>query len=297
MFHVITPTIRSLIRLIPGVASVRRPLMAGIALYLSAVSANAAPLTEATVTRLQNVVSYGSAKGGKIRPAVVADVVRSDNFLLTETDSRAELKYADGSLVRIGQNTVFSFDASSRTLALEKGTFIFYVPKGSGGGTIKTPSLTAAITGTVGKVSENIIAIIEGEVTLIPSGRVVRAGFFARWNPDGTITIARFDPRGVWEGKLVHFNGPMPGVEEEYGPSRGLAGASGSGGLPPLDTSAIRTFDVLNRTSATPGAIEKFFPKPPSPPSPEPEPEVTTVAPPAPTPLPPPRPPPPPLRD
>ncbi len=270
-------------------------LLAGLALCLQAGSIDAAPFTEATVTRIENLVSYGSTKGGKTRRAVVADVVRSDNYLLTEADSRAELKYIDGSLVRIGQNTVFSFDASSRTLTLEKGTFIFYVPKGTGGGTIKTPSLTAAITGTVGKVSRNIIAIIEGEVTLIPSGRVVRAGFFARWNPDGTITIARFDPKGVWEGKLVQFNGPMPGIPEELPPGNSIAGINGLGTPVGFDTRSLRTYEILHRTNATPSAIKHFFPEPPpSTPEPEPEPEAEPPTPPAPT-LRPPSPPP--LRD
>ena len=116
------------------------------ALSLATVRA-ATPYREATVTRTQNKVSYGAVKGDRsdLRPAAVDDVVRASNFLQTETDSRAELKYEDGSLVRIGQNTIFSFEAVTRTLSLNKGSMIFYVPKGSGGANIKTPSLTAEI--------------------------------------------------------------------------------------------------------------------------------------------------------
>jgi hypothetical protein len=187
----------------------------------------------------------------------VADVVRANNFLLTQNDSRAELQYQDGSLVRIGQNTVFSFEASSRTLALQKGTFIFYVPKGSGGGTIKTPSLTAAITGTAGKVSTNIIAIVEGVVRLVPSGQLVHAGEFARRNPDGTLTIGKFDRARSNDGVLVTFNGLMPGFEEQ----NLQAGAQ----LPPLD---LRFFETLQRTQNLPSAIDHFFPPAPNAPSP-----------------------------
>jgi hypothetical protein len=215
----------------------------------------AIPFTSATVTRLQNRVSYGESVSGATRKAAVADVVKSNNFLLTESDSRAELQYNDGSLVRIGQNTIFSFEASSRTLALQKGTFIFYVPKGAGGGTIKTPSLNAAITGTAGKVSTNIIAIVEGTVKLVPSGLIVSAGQFARRNPDGTITIGKFDPARVLDGFLVTFNGIMPGFEE----NQLQLGAK----LPPLD---LRAFETLHRTQNLPSAIDQFFPPPSNPP-------------------------------
>jgi hypothetical protein len=217
--------------------------------------AHAAPLSSATLTRLENSVKYGEVRGSQsvTRRAVVADVVRANNFLLTETDARAELRYEDGSIVRVGQNTVFSFEADSRTLALEKGSFIFFVPKGSGGGTIKTPSLTAAITGTVGKVSRDTIAVLEGEITLIPSGRKVAAGFFARRNADGSITIAKFDPTKAMDGRLMAFNGPMPGFAED-----GLGRSSG----PQFDTSLLTRVETLNRTQNLPGAVEKFFPEP-----------------------------------
>src|SRR4030095_3627391 len=121
--------------------------------------------------------------------------------------SRAELKYPDGTIVRIGQNTVLTFEADTRTLSLEKGSLLFYIPKGQGGGTIRTASITAAITGTIGKVTDNMIAILEGEVTLVPSGKKVPAGFFARMNPDGTLTIARFDPSSALQGKLMKLGG------------------------------------------------------------------------------------------
>lgn len=238
-------------------SSARAAATFGIAAFfilLLNVARAAFPYTSATVTKIENRVSYGETRESSMRRAQVADVVRAQSFVLTETDSRAELQYQDGSLVRIGQNTVFSFDASSRTLQLEKGTFIFYVPKGAGGGRIKTPSLTAAITGTAGKVSRNIIAIVEGEVRLIPSGRIVRAGEFARRNPDGSITIGRFNPAQALEGTLVTFNGMMPGFEE--------AELQLEPELPPFD---LRFFEVLHRTQNLPSAINHFFPPAPEP--------------------------------
>ena len=234
-------------------------LFSAAALSLTVAFAGAAvPFTRATVTRTQNKVTYGEALGAKARtrPASTGDVVSANNYLLTETESRAELQYDDGSVVRIGQNTVFSFEADSRTLTLKEGTFIFFVPRGQGG-TIKTPSLTAAITGTMGKVSRDTIAILEGEVTLIPSGRKVRAGEFARRMPDGSIFISRFNPVNAPDGALMALNGPMPGFNEErLLPGRRLALA-----LP--DTSI---FDALDRTQNGPAALARtrIFCPPPS---------------------------------
>lgn len=216
------------------------------------IASAAGPLTSAKLTRMENSVKFGEVKGNEsvTRPAAVNDVVKEQNFLLTENDSRAELQYEDGSVVRVGQNTVFSFEANSRTLSLAKGTFIFYVPRGQGG-TIKTPSLTAAITGTLGKVSRNTIAILQGEITLVPSGRKVKAGEFARMNADGSIFIGRFDPARAGDGELMAFNGPMPGFNENLLlPGRRVAQA----------LSELDHFNQLDRVQNQPSRLREFYP-------------------------------------
>jgi hypothetical protein len=117
-------------------------------------------------------------------------------------------------MVRVGQDSVFSFDASSRTLSLEKGSMLFYVPPGSGGGQIKTPSLTAAITGTVAKVSKNLIAVMSGEVRtpwgMVHAGQAIDA-------LNGNIRIFQFDPSQAMAGHLVGFGGPLPELPQVGG--------------------------------------------------------------------------------
>ncbi len=224
--------------------------LTAIALLSLATVHAATPYRQATVTRTQNQVKYGEVKGerSELRPASVDDVVRASNFLQTETDSRAELKYDDGSLVRIGQNTVFSFEAITRTLSLNKGSMIFYVPKGSGGANVKTPSLTAAITGTIGKVALRYIAIIEGSIILKPSGKVVSAGQFARIEEDGSITIEFYDPTKELDGKLMSFNGPLPHLDQRIFVRSDFWKPD------------ITPFDTFDRTSGHPGAREMFDP-------------------------------------
>jgi hypothetical protein len=240
-----------IIRLLPSAAKV---VVAALLATIAAARA-AEPLASATVTRVENKVSYGKVIGDKseTRPAEPNDVVKANNFLMSETESRAELKYDDGTIVRIGQNTIFSFEANTRTLNLKKGTFVFYMPKGKGGGTIKTPSLTAAITGTCCKVSANIIAVVDGEVKLLPSGRIVPANFFARFNPDGTIDILPFDPATAFDGQLMTFNGPIIPVQE-----------SAFGSL--LDFFAsLGIQNSSDRVNNLPSSINQFNPATPTP--------------------------------
>ena len=257
--------------------------IAVVALVATGALRAAETLASATVTRVENKVSYGKVIGDKseTRPAAANDVVKASNFLMSETESRAELKYDDGTIVRIGQNTIFSFEANTRTLNLKQGTFVFYMPKGLGGGTIKTPSFTAAITGTIGKVSKNIIAIIEGEITLLPSGRKVSEGFFARMNPNGTIDILPFDLTKEFDGKLLTFNGRLPGLPDLNFPTSDYAallaafqklGIQGS-----FDTinnlpSAVLHFTGTQIPTPTPTPPPKIFLPPPTPPKSTPTP-------------------------
>jgi hypothetical protein len=174
------------------------------------------PFSSAIVTRVENHVSIGSHAGGPERPAMVHDVVQAQTYLITQDQSRAELEFADHSIVRIGQDSVFSFDAESRTLSLEKGALLFYVPPGSGGGNIKTPSLTAAITGTVAKVSANLIAVLSGEIKT-PWGTVSAGEAIA--NIGGIVRIFQYDPSQAMAGHLIAFGGPLPELPEIGGES------------------------------------------------------------------------------
>jgi FecR protein len=185
----------------------------GFALYTLAVTGarGVQPFTSATVTRLENQVTLGNHEGGNERPAVLHDVVEAQTYLFTQDKSRAELEFQDHSIVRVGQNTVFSFDAASRTLSLEKGAMLLYVPPGSGGGNIKTPSLTAAITGTVAKVSRDLIAVLSGELKT-PWGTVHAGEAIALIK--GKIVIFKFDQSQAMAGYLIGWGGPLPELPE-----------------------------------------------------------------------------------
>lgn len=143
--------------------------LASLVMGLAPASGAAVPLTSATVTRIENKASIGTVKNGQIvgeRGAVVSDVIGSSSIFQTSSNGRAELEFANKSLIRLGPNSVFSFDSSSRTVSLEKGNMLFYLPPGQGGVKIKTASATAALTGTVVAVTQTGIAVLEGSFTL-----------------------------------------------------------------------------------------------------------------------------------
>jgi hypothetical protein len=193
-----------------------------IACFLGAgASQGGVPFDSARISLIENHVSIGETTAGRHggHRAALDDVVTAKQFVATAMASRAELKFADHSIVRVGQNSIFSFEAGTRTLSLQKGTMLFYVPPGSGGGQIKTPSLTAAITGTVGKVSENLIAVIHGKVRVNVCGKWynVRAG----WALEAVrceARIFRFKAGEAARGRLYDFGGPLPEGPEAGNP-------------------------------------------------------------------------------
>lgn len=144
-------------------------------------------LQQATVTRLVNQVEV-LPPDGKPQAASIGEIIRGQTGIRTGQKSRTELTFPDNTLARLGANTVFSFQSGSRNFDLSNGTLLLQVPKGSGGGTIKTAPVTAAITGTTlmleyspGNPGSVKLIVLEGEVRLSLNGRpgesiLVRSG-------------------------------------------------------------------------------------------------------------------------
>ncbi len=160
----------------------------------------AEPYASATVTRVENKVAIGHVRNGQVQQQTAAsinDVIRAEQYLLTEAASRAEIQFVDNTIVRVGQNTVFSFDAASRTLSLQKGAMLFYVPHGDGG-RIKTPTLTAAIAGCTVAVADRMIAPVYGDLhvsddIILPAGKshVVTRGYALVWVSSPRVAAAQ----------------------------------------------------------------------------------------------------------
>jgi hypothetical protein len=147
-------------------------------LLAAAVFVHAAPLNEATVTRVVNKVEVIPA-GATPQPADVGEIIRGRTGVRTGGDSRAQLTFADQTLARLGANTLFSFERGTRALDLENGSILLQVPKGAGGATIRSAPVTAAITGTTimmeyspGNPGTVKLICLEGTVRLGLAGRL-----------------------------------------------------------------------------------------------------------------------------
>ena len=158
--------------------------------------ANAAQLKEARVTQVVSDVKLLPQQAAP-RPATVNDPVRKGTAVRTGARSRSELTFTDLTITRLGANTIFSFDEATRMMNLRDGAILFQVPKGSGGVTIKTPAVAAAITGTTGI----------GEFHPAPS---TRPRPFSKWLClEGTfhLTLPNGQSVELGPGKMVTTNG------------------------------------------------------------------------------------------
>jgi hypothetical protein len=106
-----------------------------------------APFKEAEVTRTVNIVSLFSEIQAA-RAAAIGDVISGRTALKTADESRAELRFPDTTITRVGSNAIFRFFSGGREMTLDGGTMLFSSPSGAGGGQVQAGAITAAVTGT-----------------------------------------------------------------------------------------------------------------------------------------------------
>lgn len=106
------------------------------------------PFVEATIQQVVNDVSIIEAEDLVKQPASIHQTFRAPDILETGRRSRAELVAEDGTITRVGSNTLFSFEPTKREIKLERGSVLFHSPSGRGGGQIVTNAATAAVVGT-----------------------------------------------------------------------------------------------------------------------------------------------------
>jgi len=142
-----------------------------IAFLALAASSNAANLKQAEFTRVINDVRVMPAQQ-QPAPAKIGDKISGQTAVSTGVASRAELRFPDKTLTRIGSNSLFKLDRADRTLDLEKGVILLQVPKQLGGAKVRTAAVTAAVTGTSIMIEYDPITriikiiVLEGEVEL-----------------------------------------------------------------------------------------------------------------------------------
>lgn len=195
---------------------------------LLAGAAVAAPLQSAKITQAVNEVSvYTSSRNP--RAASIGETIGSSNSVLTGRKSRAELTFQDKTITRLGQNSVFRFRNGTRDVELEQGSVLLQVPKSAGGATIRTATVTAAITGTTSMfeytpgVSVKLLTL-EGTQKIylkgqkdpvhVPAGQMIVMHPNARTIPQPvTIDIAKLLASSILAGDKVF--GPLPEASKQ----------------------------------------------------------------------------------
>ncbi len=131
-----------------ALARMKTILSISLSLMVLRLGMTAADLSQSTFTQVVNEVAVVDSKTQGATPAQLNGVLQSPDRVRTGPQSRAELRANDGTITRVGANTVFSFDSAGRSLNLEKGSLLFHSPTGKGGGTVKTGRASAAVLGT-----------------------------------------------------------------------------------------------------------------------------------------------------
>jgi hypothetical protein len=137
------------------------------------------PFTQAKITEVVNDVEIVPAQTLTPQPAKDDEMFNAPDLLKTGRRSRAQLTADDGTVARVGSNSIFSFEPKSRTINLQQGSVLFNSPPGKGGGTVVTNSATATVLGTTIIVAATSdggfkVLMLEGHGSVqLPGGQVV----------------------------------------------------------------------------------------------------------------------------
>lgn len=114
---------------------------------LAAVPVSAASQKEARVTQVVRDVKLLPSEA-EVRPAAMNDRVPEDTAVRTGDKSRSELTFADLTISRLGANTIYSYNKGGRSIDLSGGSVLLRVPKDSGGASVRSTTVSVAVSGT-----------------------------------------------------------------------------------------------------------------------------------------------------
>ncbi len=106
----------------------------------------AASYDKAEITRIEKDVKVLKANAAP-HSATVGEQINPVTSIATGASSRAELRFPDKSLTRLGANSRFTLRGEGRTLDLDGGVMLLEVPQKIIGAKVRTAAVTAAVTG------------------------------------------------------------------------------------------------------------------------------------------------------
>jgi hypothetical protein len=103
---------------------------------------SAADANEARITRLKKEAKISG------RTAALNDLVRSGSTVETGAGSQAELRFGNGTLVRLAASTVLKITSGTRKMDLIRGAVLVRAPKNSGDAELVTADVNSNLAGT-----------------------------------------------------------------------------------------------------------------------------------------------------
>ena len=227
----------------------------------TAWSAEKKPLEAGAFSAVKNSVLQ--TDGAEKKPAQKDAKITEGNKVDTGAGSCTEMTFTDSSVLRMGQNSHFSFDSKERIIKLDQGTLLMHVPPGNGGISIEGGGVVGAVSGSTVMASNDgkgnfAFAVLEsdggaGQITnkdgsvtpLIPGQMGVVSA-----NRPGVSTSFEVNVTGLMESSplFTEFTNPIPGNEKvaAVAEKQGEAIESGAKGLdktPSADEKTARTED------------------------------------------------------
>jgi hypothetical protein len=217
------------------------------------------PEPEGRVTSIFHDVQLLPAQADP-RAAAINDKVDEGNALRTGNDSRSELTFADLTITRLGENTIFSVNKAGRSVRLDSGSILLYARKNSGAAEITTKAVSVGITGTTvifesKPASYDRLIVLEGDArfslndypdqaTDVHAGQLLNVNAGAKKLPKpGRVDLRRI----VKTHPLIKNFPPLPSLDlilavaDGRNPNRPppqpqpvIGGAGSQGGSPPV---------------------------------------------------------------
>ena len=163
-------------------------------------------LEEAEIYKIRNQVNINYAEEPDWNPAQLGDVIVPEDSVRTGANSRADLLFNEGTLVRTGAGTTFHFPPGKRSFELTSGAALIMIRPEQGQSTITTPEAQVTSQGTALFVQHEpqTSSSLIGVLTDSPAG-LVRVQSL-----NGEVTI------NLQAGQFVSVVGGVVGLVEQF---------------------------------------------------------------------------------
>ena len=177
-----------------------------IAYFFSITTSASTVVKQAEIYKIRNQVDVNYQDKPNWNQAKIGDVIVPRDSVRTGADSRADILFNEGTLIRTGAGTTFRFPQGKRNFELTSGAALIMIRPEQGQSTISTPQAKVVSQGTALFVQHDsqVNASLIGVLTDSPAGLVEVS------NANGEITIQ------LQAGQFVSVIQGVVGLVEQF---------------------------------------------------------------------------------